>query len=279
LHNKKNRNYLVLLIAAVIFLVFFSSKETNHEEIRQTNNQNNVAEQNSNTSSETGTRKLSSSSEATKVAIKNIEKNELLVALNRDSTEAWELRIDDDAQKIIGGLLPNSDKDILSASQDFLAKYSTKLFGIDPRSLILQQVNDKGDPQIITYKQTLQGIPVYQSRVVLFYDQDMNLIYASSSGGATSQGHNVSPKIDANQAAQSAVIALQKNNSGSGGVDKISVSQLASSAEYFVYKSGNMLSNVYRFVVTLSAPTYGDHEIIVDAENGRIVLLRTISRK
>lgn len=200
--------------------------------------------------------------------------------LNSASLRAWDIRADEQGhiKKITGGLMSFSGKNLVDASQQFFSQYGKRLFGLNPKALALRQVNENAFPKAIIYQQTINGIPVYQSRIALFFDADMNLIHASSDQTSIDDKHDTSPGVSAMQAAQSALASLQISTHGQG-LQNISAASLASSSEYFVFKDGESLANAYRFVVSLGEPLYEEREVFVDAANAKIIRDRVLSRK
>ncbi len=207
-------------------------------------------------------------------------KPDIVAQFQDASLRKWFLEWSAD-QKIIRtmskGALSYRDKNLEQASKEFLGVYGKSLLGLDSSALALSQFNDKGVLKNIVFDQLIDGIPVYQSRIVLFFDSEMNLVHVNNNS-SKADASSPSPKISAIEAAQIVFFHLQKKYS-SDEIQNISPTNILSSAKEYFFQNQGALARVYRFVVALPQPVFGDYEWIVDASSGSIVLERNLSRK
>ncbi len=181
--------------------------------------------------------------------------------------------------RISGGSWPSQKGDAMAAAADFLQRHGEELFNIRRENLIFRRISDDADGHLITYQQSIDGVPVYNSQVILDFDDKMNLVYASSQ---TYQGpnHSTSAAFSSDIAAQLALSLVQQRALSAGGDGKqYTLDRVLASSQYLIYLSGGTASNIYRFVVPLVTPLAGELEIMVDANAKAIVSVKNLARQ
>lgn len=226
-------------------------------------------------------RNLSSSGakKLTIVAAQPTSRGDIISILQNSSDREWSVQQDENqrARMLSGGAISYHGKTLEQASKDFLDKYGKALLGIDPSELMLNQFNDKGIIQSVVYDQLLDGVPVYQSRIALFFDTEMNLVHVNNNSSRPNLS-SLNVKISKRSAAEIALAEWQKKYKDAD-LHSLTVEKILFAAQEYIFQSASALTRVYRFVAELPQPAYGDHECIVDAATGAIVWEKNLSRK
>lgn len=271
--------YFILIVSTftLIACVFFVFKRGDREQlvadsINVPSVKNSKAEQaaSANLSSQVNPRQVAS-------LVKNDIQSELMAA----SSGEWQFSQNEEGRvlRMTGGSLSLGEPDPVLAAHRFLTKYGQKLFGLPAESASLVSVNRETDSSQVIFEQINSGLKVYGTRVNLFFDDKGSLIYAISDTCPTASNNGVAGAISADAAAKIARTELIKFLKLPDISSAYSEAGLAANMEKALRCSGDRLSSIYRSIVPLEAPNFGDMEIEVDALSGSVTKMKNLARK
>jgi hypothetical protein len=166
------------------------------------------------------------------------------------------------------------------AAQRFLSRFALSLFGVAYKNLSLEPAALDGDGAQVIGTQIINGLMVLGSRINLNFDPGGNLIYALSD---LYRGTPPSPlpMVSAHAAASLAQAALLRFLAEQKTVDGGSYPQeiFLRSGKLMYRLVGSNLSLVYRYGFPLQGARDDDMEIIIDAREGSVVIVRSLSRR
>lgn len=176
---------------------------------------------------------------------------------------------------------------VWQASQDFLAMHGRDVFRVDPQRLKLLELKPgqtAKDMKKVIYEQEIDGIPVINSRLALFYLGDGTLHEVQAN--IVPEGTDIDTKelLTAEAAARLAREALQKTYAavGESAPPQFSQARLVEIGRYAIYlDASGHATPAYQYLVVAPNPSRkagGEREIIVDASHGQVVVDRQLAR-
>ncbi len=194
-----------------------------------------------------------------------------LAKLQKESARPWSAVRRETGLLLSDGALELPGDTIEQRAHAFLQKYSQSLLGISPASLL----EGGRDNDMIRFQETENGVPVWNSKIALFFNEHGELVHliANVHGGSSSRS-----VMDISQARALAKMSLEKYVANSGGnISDYRANSLA--AQNFLYDESGERRQMFRFVVPLLRPLGGEYEILVDASLGQIFSARNIARQ
>ncbi|MGE3260374.1 MAG: hypothetical protein AB7K68_01230 [Bacteriovoracia bacterium] len=203
---------------------------------------------------------------------------ELLENLRRHSSGPWRMAwVEGVLTEMSGARLSLGETDSGEAAKKFLRDYAG-LLGIAAGELRVQSRRSMDQSQQVISAQTINGLPVFDSRINTIFDSAGNLIYLSNnsySGPTPARGPVVTPELAA-QAAQAALAIFRRSQGDEG--EAVSASDILIHALLGYRLTGSAIALVYKFTISIPRSPLGDVEILLDAADGTTLLVRKISR-
>lgn len=185
------------------------------------------------------------------------------------------------SRRISGGVFPTESNDPLEASQAVLKRFGG-LIGLSPEAAALVAVNREPTHSQVVYRQILNGLPVFNSRVNLNFNEKGELVHVQSD---VYEGPAPAPRSELPLAAAAAIVRakLLQYLANEGGPSPEATSYPLPAIEAAGAKGYRLVSGVvepvYQFHFPLEPPRVGDMEAILGSEDGGVVVFRNLSRK
>jgi len=167
-------------------------------------------------------------------------------------------------------------------SEALLRRYGKSVFGMDPASAGDRRVVRESDSSQVRIQQRLNGLPVLGTELNLLFNAQGALVYAVSTLYTGSDVPPAAADVPALAAATAARGALAAYYSGRGhelSSESHTPEALARGGTLAYRLSGGGVTLVYRYVLLLQAPLFGDLEVLVGAAYGGVVSVKELSRK
>lgn len=206
-----------------------------------------------------------------------------LALLTRASEAEWKVARGRGGQvtRLSGGVLPlESGAPVVSAAS-FLAQYAQSLFGVPPSDLAVGESRQDQTLTQVVVDQSHAGLPVYGSRLNLFFNRDGALVHATAAlhpGPFPAAAPSVSRAVAAGLLRDALWRFLDQRGDhyDRGAYDAAS---LEPSLALAYRLAGERVSLVYRARFSLAAPLTGDIEALIDAQSGAVMVLRPLDRR
>lgn len=195
---------------------------------------------------------------------------DLLATLQSKSVGAWHLRWANGALVgLSGSRWSSSAGDASTAARAFLREYAP-LLGLDARTLAQNQIRQMEMNTQVLHTQTLNSLPVFDSRINLIFNEHNNLIYLSShayAGPIPTLPAVISPAQAARAAAEGAEAYWRSR--GLPGLS-VTAAEWEAVAQLGYRLEQNTIAIVYKFTLDKAVPA-GDLEVIVLATNATVL--------
>lgn len=187
----------------------------------------------------------------------------------------------------LGLKYPSARTNLLEASQEFLDRYAGALYGIDREQFAvrtLRPASADSDFMKVVYEQEIDGIPVINSRLALFYLGDGTLFEVHANVVPTDRSVATAQTMSAREAAGLAYGALERlyRAQNLAVPPALAPENLAAKGKFALYLSGNGdVSSVYQFLLPLpglTGPQAGEREIVVDVSLRQVAIDRKLAR-
>ena len=206
-----------------------------------------------------------------------------LALLTRASEAEWRVSRGRGGQvtRLSGGVLPlESGAPVVSAAA-FLAQYSQSLFGVPASDLAVGEARQDQMLSQVVVEQSHAGLPVYGSRLNLFFNRDGALVHATAAlhpGPFPAASPSVSKGVAAGLLRDALWRFLDQRGDhyDRGAYDATALEPFLALAYRL---AGERVSLVYRARFSLAAPLTGDMEALIDAQSGVVVVLRPLDRR
>jgi hypothetical protein len=179
--------------------------------------------------------------------------------------------------RLSGARLSLGESNPARAAGKFLASYAS-LLGANAAELSPEtQRQMSGNVQVL-YSQFQAGLPVFNSRINMIFDERSNLIYLSSnvySGDPVSSAAKTTLATAAKLAADGLTEFRIAHNDGG---EPITAAALGQGAHLGYRLIGGNIALVYKFSFTIPNSPLGDMEIFVEDSSGSLLLMRSLSR-
>ena len=205
---------------------------------------------------------------------------ETFANINANSDRSWDFELDSNQRYIKTlrrGHMRSDFTSVYETSNYFLKQYGKKLFGVNPEDLFLETVDDNSEFKRVIYYQKVNGLTVYNSRLVFHYDKNGYLIHIAADLFPDEKPEN-HPKISQQNALVEAWRSLPNDAKKISQYSSPEKFSLITKAERLLYAAAGKSTEIYRFVVYLAPPLKGDYEVRVDDVTGRTLYSAYISR-
>lgn len=201
----------------------------------------------------------------------------------RNSTGEWRVASSREGfiTKLSGAAFPLNGLASAAAVDAFLAEYGPELLGVGPESMRFIERRANGATMQVLYEQAANGLEVYGSRLNVVMDGDGNIVYLASSlhpGPFPSPGTAMPPGRAAAATREALLRYLGAKGASPLGVEH-SLEVIAQELKLAYRLKEESISLIYKATLPLSAPLYGDAEVLVDAQTGTVVSLRPLAKK
>lgn len=153
-----------------------------------------------------------------------------------------------------------------SAAQRWIAQNTNELGLKSHHSTQLTFARKGASGETLRFQQMIQGVPVFQSEVVVHFNNQGEVTYSSESLQKNAANISVTPAITAQTALQNAKTALNLQGQIMDEQNKLYVLQTESGDTKLVYR-----------IVLNSFETPGTWEAMVDAQNGNVISKKDIA--
>ncbi len=203
--------------------------------------------------------------------------DQALERLNQFSSGRWSLGLGAHgyATRMKDAALPIEADSARSAADSFLQDFGPELLGLSAGSAIFfdQRLED-GASQLV-YHQTLHSFPVFGSRISLFLDRDGRLVYLLSDIYAGPPPAPSPSVITPHAASLQARAALLRELPAAANVP---IEKFFATATLGYRLLQENISIVYRFELALADLQHPDYEILIDANDSSVILVKKLSR-
>lgn len=207
-----------------------------------------------------------------------------IAELERESIGPWNLKLRSDGyvKKMSEARFAIGKYPAEATAKLFLGRFARGLFGVSPENIVSIESRQESDSSQVISRQFQNGLPVFGSRINLIFDSDGNLIYATSDVYTGQSAPSSVPLISAQAAAtvaQAALLRFLSLSGGNGAVEPYGTSFFLNNGHLAYRLVGASISLVYRYELSLLPLNEGDIEIMIDANQGAVVLIRNLTRR
>src|SRR5690606_12443612 len=153
-----------------------------------------------------------------------------------------------------------------SAAKRWIAENSVELGLKSHHEVDLRMARKSNSGETLRFQQMINGVPVFQSEVVVHYNNKGVVTYTSESLQKQAANISVTPAFSADVAMQKAKAALNLQGQITDEQNKL----------YVIQTENNETKLVYRVVLS-SFDTPGSWEAMIDAQNGNVISTKDIA--
>lgn len=204
-------------------------------------------------------------------------------AFFRNSTGEWRVSSSREGfiTKLSGAAFALNGMPTAAAVDAFLQEYGRDLLGVGPESMRFIERRANGATMQVLYEQVTNGLEVYGSRLNVIMDADGNIVYLTSAlhAGQFPSPGTAMPPARAAAAARDALLRYLAAKGTAPLSAEHSLETIAQELKLAYRLKEESISLIYKATLPLSAPLYGDAELLVDAQTGTVVSLRPLAKK